>query len=79
MTPEAIKEIIETGLSDSQATVTGEESQFETTVISDEFKGLDTVRKHQLIYGLLNQHITSGAIHALTIKAYTPEEWSNIS
>ncbi|MGV6816529.1 MAG: BolA family protein [Thiotrichales bacterium] len=79
MTPETIKEIIEAGLAGSQATVTGEESKFETTVISDEFKGLNTVRKHQLVYGLLNDHIASGAIHALTIKAYTPEEWSQLS
>lgn len=78
MTPEEIKEIIESNLSESEATVTGEDSTFETTVISNEFKGLTIVRKHQLVYDALNDHIASGAIHALTIKAYTPEEWSEI-
>lgn len=79
MTPDNIKSIIEENLSGSEATVTGEESKFETTVVSEEFKGLTTVRKHQIVYGILNDHIASGAIHALTIKAYTPDEWSEIA
>jgi len=29
-----------------------------------------------MVYALVNEHIQSGAIHALTIKAYTKAEWA---
>jgi acid stress-induced BolA-like protein IbaG/YrbA len=72
MTAAEIKTIIETGLADSKATVNEDEGKFEATVISSAFEGLSTVKQHQIIYKLLNKQITSGAIHALTIKAQTP-------
>ena len=76
MNPDDIQKIIESSLADSQAIVTGDGSKFEATVISSAFEGLSMVKEHQLVYKLVNDHINSGAIHALTIKAYTPEEWA---
>ena len=35
----------------------------------------EQVKKQQLIYGPLTEDISSNAIHALTIKAYTPDDW----
>jgi acid stress-induced BolA-like protein IbaG/YrbA len=32
-----------------------------------------------MVYAAVNEHIASGAIHALTIKAYTPAEWQTAS
>lgn len=74
MNPDDIRKIIEENLADSQATVTGDGSKFEAIVISPAFAGLNTVKRHQLVYKLLNEQIASGAIHALTIKTFTPEE-----
>ncbi|HHJ19322.1 MAG TPA: BolA family transcriptional regulator [Gammaproteobacteria bacterium] len=76
MTNEDIESIIETHLAGSKAHVTGDGSKFEATVISNEFDGLSMVKKHQLIYKLLNDQISSGAIHALSIKAFTENEWA---
>ena len=75
MTPEHIKILIEKGIPGSQATVTGDGSKFEAVVVSESFEGLSPVKEHQLVYATVSEHITSGAIHALTIKAYTPTEW----
>ncbi len=75
MNPEDIVKIIESGIENSKATVTADGNKYEATIISDAFEGLSLVKKHQLVYALLNEHITSGVIHALTIKAYTPAEW----
>ena len=66
---------IEAAIPDSQATVSGDGSKFEAVVISPAFAGLTPIKKHKLVYAALNEHIASGAIHALTIRAYTPEEW----
>lgn len=79
MTNEEIESIIETKLTGSKASVSGDGSKFEATVISNEFEGLSIVKKHQLIYKLLSDAITSGAIHALTIKAFTETEWASNS
>jgi acid stress-induced BolA-like protein IbaG/YrbA len=72
MNTEEIQNIIETSLNGSKASVSGEEGKFEATVISAAFEGLSIVKQHQIIYKLLDQHISSGAIHALSIKAQTP-------
>lgn len=75
MAPEEIKKILEAGIPGAQASVTGDGNKYEATIISEAFDGLNMVKKHQLVYAQLNEHISSGAIHALTIKAYTPAEW----
>jgi len=50
------------------------QSKFEARVVAESFTGLSTVKRHQLVYAALQEHIQSGAIHALTIKALTPDE-----
>jgi acid stress-induced BolA-like protein IbaG/YrbA len=66
---------IEKSIAGSKADVNGDGSKFEALVISDEFDGLSTLKRHKMIYAVLDEHIKSGAIHALTIKAYTASEW----
>jgi acid stress-induced BolA-like protein IbaG/YrbA len=68
---------IEKSIADTQATVTGDGSKFEALVISDSFANLATIKRHKLIYAVLDEHIKSGAIHALSIKAYTNAEWAD--
>lgn len=75
MEPNEIKTLIETGLPGSEAMVSGDGSHFEAIVVSSAFEGLSMVKEQQLVYGTLGDRITSGAIHALSIKAYTPQEW----
>ena len=67
---------IEQSISDSKADVTGDGSKFEAVVISDSFAELSTLKRHKLVYAVLDEHIKTGAIHALSIKAYTQNEWS---
>ena len=78
MEPDEIKTLIENGIPQSQAIVTGESGKYEAIVISPEFEGLSMVKEHQLVYATVNEHIASGALHALSIKAYTPGEWESI-
>ena len=67
---------IEQSIDNAKATVTGDGSKFEALVISDSFDGLPTIKRHKLIYAVLDEYIKSGTIHALSIKAYTQAEWS---
>ena len=75
MTPEEVKTLIEAGMPGSTVTVTGDGSKFEATVVSADFEAKTMVQEQKMVYATVNQEITSGALHALTIKAYTPEEW----
>lgn len=70
-----IKKLIEDGIADAEAIVTGDGGKYEATVISTAFEGLSMLKEHQLVYKTVNAQIASGELHALTIKAYTPEEW----
>ncbi len=73
---EKIKEVLTEGIPDAQITIEGDGYKYQATLISETFKDLSTVKRHKMVYALLKEAITGGALHALTIKAYTPEEWS---
>ena len=71
-----VQKIIEAGINASEAMVTADGSKYTAIVVSDEFEGKTMVAEQKMIYALVNEHIQSGAIHALTIKAYTKAEWA---
>lgn len=49
------------------------ETHFNVKVVSEEFEGKSLVKRHRLIYGLLQDELQSG-LHALSIVAKTPSE-----
>lgn len=69
---------IETHIPGARATVSGDGGRFEATVISDAFEGNDLLAKHRMVYAALDDRIKSGEIHALSIRAYTPQEWNQV-
>lgn len=74
MQTDEIKRLIEAGLPGATAQVDGDGTHFSAIVVSGEFAGKTMVQKHQLVYGALGDRM-GGEIHALSIQAYTPEEW----
>ncbi|HEB55147.1 MAG TPA: BolA family transcriptional regulator [Gammaproteobacteria bacterium] len=79
MNPEEVKKLIETGLPDCEVTVSGDGSHFDAIVVGEVFADLSPVKKQQLVYATVSDKITSGVVHALSIKTYTPEEWATAS
>lgn len=75
MEVDQIKQLIENGLPGVEARVTGDGSHYEAVVIGECFDGQSMVAQQKMVYATVNEHITSGAIHALTIKTYTPAQW----
>lgn len=71
-----IQALLQQSLADCDITVNGEGSHIDVTVVGDVFVGLRAVKKQQLVYAALNEHIASGAIHAVNMQLYTREEWS---
>jgi len=68
--------LVEKAIEGSEANIVGDGSKFEAQIISDKFDGLSPVQRHKMVYAVLDDHIKSGAIHALTIKAFTKAEWA---
>jgi acid stress-induced BolA-like protein IbaG/YrbA len=54
--------------------VMGGDGKFQVNVLSDTFAGLNRVKRQQAIYRILNSHIASGAIHAVSMLLQTQEE-----
>jgi acid stress-induced BolA-like protein IbaG/YrbA len=52
-----------------------DDTHFEAVVIATQFGGKRALQRHQLVYGTLGAAV-GREIHALSIEAYTPEEWA---
>ena len=50
------------------------ESHFKLTVVAEQFAELSRVKRHQRVYALLADEL-AGAVHALALHLYSPEEW----
>ncbi len=46
------------------------------TIVSEQFVGLPSVQRHKLIYNSLKDAL-AGSLHALCLKTFTKEEYSN--
>ncbi|MFZ4699946.1 MAG: BolA family protein [Candidatus Methylumidiphilus sp.] len=51
---------------------------FYATIVSSAFEGKTLVRRHQLVYEALGDMMRT-EIHALSIKAYTPDEFEQLT
>ena len=49
------------------------QSHFKLRVVSEKFDGVPLVKRHQLVYALLDEEFKAG-LHALNITAKTPKE-----
>lgn len=56
--------------------VKGDGNHFQVIAVGDMFDGMSRVKKQQAIYAPLMEKIATNEIHALSIKAFTPAEWS---
>lgn len=74
MTNEEITAMIENGLANSRAYVTGDGVHFNAKVITDAFAGVPLIKQHRMVYGALGDSMQN-AIHALSIQTYTVAEW----
>lgn len=73
-----VEDMIKAGLPDAQVQVqdlTGGGDHYQVVVVSSLFEGKGLVQRHQLVYRALQQAMSSEAIHALTMKTYTPQDW----
>lgn len=75
MNPSDISQLIEAGFEHADVQVQSDDNtHFEALVVASEFEGKRPLARHQLIYKTLGT-LMGNEIHALSIRAFTPEEW----
>lgn len=52
-----------------------DDTHFAATLVSSAFEGLRSIARHQLVYRALGERV-GREIHALSIEAFTPNEWA---
>ena len=75
MQPSDVKALLESRIDDCEFFIQGEGCNFQVIAVGEAFDGLSPVKRQQLIYGALSEEIASGALHAVSIKTYTPAQW----
>ncbi len=78
MNSDEIKALIEAGIAGAQIYISGDGCNVKVVVISDEFEGKSLIVQQRMVYDCLGDKITSGIIHALSIKSYTPMQWEAV-
>lgn len=76
MEPEQIETLIRQGMACDHLQVGGDGRHFEAVVVSGEFLGMSRIQRHQRVNQTLKPYLDTGELHALSLKTYTPEEWS---
>ena len=75
MQAQDIQALLEAEFNDCDISVQAEGSHCDITIVGELFAGLRAVKKQQMVYAVLNEHIASGAIHAVNMRLLTPAEW----
>ncbi|MGB5702760.1 MAG: BolA family transcriptional regulator [Polyangiales bacterium] len=55
--------------------LTGTKDHWEAVIVSAAFSGKSRIQQHQMVYAALGE-LMAGPVHALALKTYTPESWS---
>jgi acid stress-induced BolA-like protein IbaG/YrbA len=78
MNPEKIEQLLVASMEDADIKVEGMDGKYMVSIVSDSFTGLNAVKRQQVVYRILNTHIASGAIHAVSMQLRTRAEYANL-
>lgn len=70
-----VEQLVQQGLPGAKVLVEDEGCDLVIVVVSEQFVDLPLVKKQQLVMATLAEPLASGKLHAVSIKAYTPDEW----
>ncbi|MGC2460160.1 MAG: BolA/IbaG family iron-sulfur metabolism protein [Steroidobacteraceae bacterium] len=76
MNAQQIADLIRRSIPDARVDVYSEDNtHFSALLVGAAFEGLRPLARHQLVYRALGERM-GREIHALSIEAYTPQEWA---
>ena len=69
-----IRQLLTAELHECEISVEGGDGKYLVVATGQIFEGLNAVKRQQIIYKILNEHIASGAIHAVTMRLLADTE-----
>ena len=75
MLNDELKNLILAGLPGAEISVNGDGRHFEARIVSDAFEGKSMIEQHRMVYTALGDSFATDAVHALSLKTYTPQQW----
>jgi acid stress-induced BolA-like protein IbaG/YrbA len=78
MLPHEVKARIEDGLPVDFIEVqefSGGTDHYSVIIVSEAFSGVPLLRRHRMVMELFRAELATEDVHALTIKAYTRQQW----
>ncbi len=79
MTADQLKTLIAAGMACDHLDLEGDGRHWYATIVSSAFEGKRPIARHQMVYATLGAKIYNDEVHALSMKTYTPAEWSALS
>lgn len=76
MTADDIRKLIADHLACEHLVVDGDGHHWYALIVAAAFEGKRQIQRHQLVYGAVREHMQSEALHALSMKTFTPAEWA---
>ena len=74
LAPEALEIVDESHLHAGHEGAKSGGGHYAVTIVSPQFKGLDMLKRHRLVYEALGDMMLRD-IHALSVRAFTPDEF----
>lgn len=59
--------------------LTGTDNHLEARVVSPAFAGRSPVERHRMVYAPLRAWLDDDTVHALSVKAWTPEQYRTLT
>ncbi|MAD58271.1 MAG: cell division protein BolA [Porticoccus sp.] len=69
-----INKLLEKQFPNCKIKVEGDNGHYGIDITGEIFSGLNSVKRQQSVYQVINDYIKNGTIHAVIIKACTPDE-----
>lgn len=77
MQPTDVKALLESRIEGCDFYIQGEGCDFQVVAVGAVFDGMSRVKSQQLILGALSEEIASGALHAIAVRTFTPQQWQS--
>lgn len=77
ITHNEVEQLIKQDYPDAEIDISGEGCDLAITVVSQRFEGQSMVKQQQGVMSTLTDPLSSGRLHAVTIKAFTPTQWQD--
>ncbi|MEM8499507.1 MAG: BolA/IbaG family iron-sulfur metabolism protein [Pseudomonadota bacterium] len=73
-----IKSCVESHFDGAKVLVEESGGHYTVTVVAENMAGLNPVKRQQAVYAPLSDMIADGRLHAVNIRAHTPEEYQQL-